>query len=70
MNKNTSRLILYITILCSILLLQVSSNNCVSASEKEKTQTIRVGYYSMPDYQEYNNGSYSGYAYDYLQEIA
>ena len=32
-------------------------------------KTVRVGYFIYPGYQEYKNGEYSGFGYEYLKEI-
>lgn len=32
-------------------------------------KTIRIGYFIYPGYQEYKNGEYSGFGYEYLKEI-
>lgn len=67
---NTIKKILFCIALCSIILLPQLFTPCAAAKDNSQPDTVRIGYYIMPDYQEYDNDNYSGYAYDYMQEIA
>ncbi|MEA5019259.1 MAG: transporter substrate-binding domain-containing protein [Gordonibacter sp.] len=50
--------------------LLISGSNAYAGPD-EGTKTVRVGYFLREGYQEQNDdGSYSGYGYDYLQKIA
>ena len=43
-----------------------------AADRSENLRTVRVGYYNMSNFQEYDagTGTYRGYSYDYMQAIA
>ena len=66
-------------ILIIILMLMISSGAAFPADAAMGQDTgstdrrrVRVGYFLLPDYQEYDNttGEYRGYGYDYLNAIA
>lgn len=42
----------------------------IKAAQAEEVKTVRVGYFEQCGFIEENNGSYSGYAVDYLEKIA
>lgn len=57
--------------LCALLLTALFLFSCVALPCFAAPQTVRVAYFEYPGFQEYSaENGYSGYVYDYLQEIS
>lgn len=66
----TKKILAYTLVLLLVTSIRVLGTNFTSKADAVEHETVRVGYYNVANFQEIKeDGSYSGYSYDYYMQI-